>query len=90
MYHQKYHFAKEVGDGHEIPGFQVPTLMGDDCGAWLSGSAASADPCVKSLRKRTITTLLCIQRQPMMERIPTAPKVAPTRYKAIACTVRMV
>jgi hypothetical protein len=48
--YQKQHFAKEGGgeDGggdHLIPDWQLPTLVGTECGAGISGSVETAVPC---------------------------------------------
>eukprot|EP00934_Nitzschia_sp_Nitz4_P000995 Nitzschia sp. Nitz4//scaffold294_size23022//440//2738//NITZ4_008511-RA/size23022-augustus-gene-0.17-mRNA-1//1//CDS//3329546214//995//frame0 len=43
MLYQKQHFAKELENGdHSIPSFELPTILGDDCGAGLT-SNTSAD-----------------------------------------------
>jgi hypothetical protein len=45
--YQKQHFAKELENGdHEIPGWAVPNMMGDDCGAGISGSEFTATHCL--------------------------------------------
>ena len=48
--YQNQHFAKEEGGeegggAHLIPDWQVPTLVGTECGAGVSGSEATADLC---------------------------------------------
>ena len=43
--YQKQHFAKELEDGsHEIPGFQLPVLMGDGCGNGFGPDAPLCGP----------------------------------------------